>query len=396
MKEISKEYWCNVELIFNQAISIPPKDRENYVSSIEGINSSLKNDVLALLESEYNSEFLLSDPAYKLCFEIIVSEPQRLINEGQFAQYKLLKILGQGGTSTVFLARDKNLGRLVAIKVFHKISLEDPVAVKRFKREARTALSLVHPNLVHIYSFGWENDYFYLAMEYVQGQTLRELIVENKLDLKQKIETTIQVARALDVIHGKGFIHRDVKPENIMVMADGSVKLLDLGLVKSFIAKQNPAESENTLLTTENVLMGTTAYMSPEQIKQTSVDNRTDLWSLGIVLYELLFGKRPFGGESPIDLQSAIILKDLKIESSEIKKSQLTKVLTLLLEKDPADRYQNAADVINDLKLFYRKNFSTFSGKKPKYTFEAIKKRNGVSLNYLSSAFTYVKRVIYK
>src|SRR6185369_9967286 len=211
----------------------------------------------------------------------------------ELGNYQIEKLLGAGGMGEVYLARDTKLGRLVALKVLPLPFVVDGDRLSRFQREARALSALNHPNLVTIYEVGEDKGLHFIAMELVEGKTLSSF--RDKLSLKELLPIIAQVAEALGAAHQAGIIHRDVKPDNVMVRPDGYAKVLDFGLVKLTEVEPAPGTAAQTQL---GIAMGTLAYMSPEQASGEQVDHRTDIWSLGVVIYELATGQKPFTGDS--------------------------------------------------------------------------------------------------
>ena len=228
-----------------------------------------------------------------------------LISGTHFGSYEVLRPLGAGGMGEVYLARDERLERHVAIKVLPEEFTTDSVSVRRFEREAKTASALNHPNIVTIYEIGESNGFHYIATEYIEGETLRQRIAEQRLSVTEALDIAIQIASALSAAHHAGIIHRDVKPENVMVRPDGYAKVLDFGLVK--LAEKEFADVQSRTRTLENTtepghVVGTVRYMSPEQARGKPLDGRTDIFSLGIIIYEMVAGCAPFDGESIADV----------------------------------------------------------------------------------------------
>ena len=225
------------------------------------------------------------------------------------SHYKILEKIGAGGMGEVYRAHDSKLGRDVALKVLPKEMANDPERRKRFEREARSVATLKHPNIVTIHSVEESNGTHFITMELVEGKTLSALIPENGLSLEQFFTWGISLTDAVSSAHDKGITHRDLKPANIMLDADGRVKVLDFGLAKLLHPDPDP-EHDKTMAdsdTAEGVVLGTVAYMSPEQAEGKAVDHRTDVFSLGVILYEMATGKRPFKGDTRISTISSII-----------------------------------------------------------------------------------------
>ena len=268
--------------------------------------------------------------------------------------YEALEPLGAGGMGEVWLARDQHLHRKVALKVLPLDLNLDEARVARFQQEARLASSLNHPNVCTIHALGVLPDgRRYIAMEFIEGRTLRSLLAQRRPDCHEAIGLAIQVASALTAAHAGGVVHRDIKPENVMVRPDGVVKVLDFGLAKlDPLGAARPAEPTKTLVETQaGTVMGTVVYMSPEQARGQHVDARTDIWSLGVVLYEMVAGRVPFEGPSSTDILAAILDRepDALARFEPHVPAELHRIVTKALRKDRAHRYQTMQDLVLDL-----------------------------------------------
>ena len=268
--------------------------------------------------------------------------------------YKILSLIGIGGMGEVYLAEDVNLHRKVALKFLPKELTDDKDKLTRFEQEARAVSALNHQNILTIYEFGKENGMLFFAMEYVKGMDLGKKLKAGPLPISEALNIASQVASALSAAHETGIIHRDIKPDNIMVRDDGFVKVLDFGIAKlievgeSIHSSTSESPTRAHLNTIEGAVIGTANYMSPEQARGKKIDARTDIFSLGVVLYEMLAGTRPFTGESAIDTMSAI-LKDEPVEITEINPKisrALAKVVRICLEKTPERRFHTAHDLV--------------------------------------------------
>jgi eukaryotic-like serine/threonine-protein kinase len=268
--------------------------------------------------------------------------------------YELLEPLGAGGMGEVWLARETRLGRKVALKLLPAEVTRDSARVSRFEQEARAASALNHPNVCTIHALGETADgQRYIALEYVEGETLRRRIAAARLTVRASMDVAVQVAAALAAAHASGIVHRDVKPENVMLRRDGFVKVLDFGIAKLTIpADAAGADATQTAFrTSAGTVVGTVAYMSPEQARGEPVDQRTDVWSLGVVLYEMLAGRAPFGGASSSDTLAAILDREpppIARFEPEVP-AELERILAKALRKDCAQRYQTMQDLLLDL-----------------------------------------------
>jgi eukaryotic-like serine/threonine-protein kinase len=228
--------------------------------------------------------------------------------------YEIIAPIGAGGMGEVYKARDTRLGRYVALKVLPSAFASDPGRVRRFEQEGRAAAALNHPNIVVLYDAGLHDGVYYIASELLEGESLRERLSGAALPVRKAIDYGVQIARGLAAAHAKGIIHRDLKPENLFVTKDGVVKILDFGLAKYQAAKAasaRPTDLETEPMETDpGKVMGTVGYMSPEQVRGQMADARSDLFSLGLVLYEMVSGKRAFTGESAVEVMNAILKQE--------------------------------------------------------------------------------------
>ena len=286
------------------------------------------------------------------------------------AHYTILEEIGAGGMGMVYRARDTRLDRLVAVKVLTTEFARDDEALERFRREARLASSLNHPHICTIHDFGEEGGHFYIVMELLEGQTLRSLMQSGPLEIDRALELAIQVADALDAAHDRGVVHRDVKPANIFVNSRGHAKVLDFGLAKmsqTAAADDGTQTSTTTTLTPEDSTLtrpgaafGTFAYMSPEQARGEELDSRTDIFSFGAVLYELMTGRQAFSGATIALVFDAILNRQPEpvAKYNPAAPRQLEAIIQHCVEKDPDARYQSAGEVAADLTALRTSLFS--------------------------------------
>ena len=269
--------------------------------------------------------------------------------------YEVVALLGAGGMGEVWLATELRLGRKVALKLLPPDLTRDPARLLRFEQEARSASTLNHPNVCTIHALGETDErQHYIAMEYVEGETLRRRLATSRLSVREALDIAIQMASALTAAHAAGIIHRDIKPENVMLRPDGFVKVLDFGLAKLAAHSPGTAAADTTQVvvrTDPGTIVGTVAYMSPEQARGQDVDARTDVWSLGVTLYEMLAGRSPFAASSSTDVLAAILDRDPAplARFDPDAPVELQRILTKALRKDRERRYQTAQDLLLDL-----------------------------------------------
>ena len=272
----------------------------------------------------------------------------------RFGQYELLELLGRGGMGEVYRAHDARLQRDVAVKVLASDLAKDEPRLVRFEKEALAVSSLSHPNILTLYDVGTFQDMPYMVTELIEGKTLRERLTEGTVPIRKAIDYTLQIAAGLAAAHDKGVIHRDLKPENLLLTPDGRVKILDFGLAKlspSELPSGLPSDAARTapgdLRTDPAVLMGTPGYMSPEQIQGHPVDARSDIFALGLILYELLYGRRAFARPSVLEMTMAILKEDPQMDSGteRLVPTALQRVIQRCLEKNPQERFHSARDI---------------------------------------------------
>lgn len=359
---MDRELWKQVDALLEQALEYPPAEREAFVTNACRDNSLLRDEVLSLLRAQsHAAEFMersaINVAAHALAHESNLTTVASLVGQ-EIESYRIEKLLGAGGMGEVYLARDRKLDRMVALKVLPWHFVADPDRLARFQREARALSSLNHPNLVTIYEIGEASSLHFIAMEHVEGKTLSAL--RHKLSIKELLAIVAQVAEALAAAHQSGVIHRDIKPDNVMVRPDGYAKVLDFGLVKLTEGEPIQGGAGNTQL---GVAMGTLAYMSPEQAAGEPVDHRTDIWSLGVVLYELATGRKPFSGETRQATINAILSTQpnpATITDPSLP-PDLDRIVYKALDKDRELRYQTASDFRADLRRLLREIDSSAS-----------------------------------
>src|SRR5579871_282777 len=274
------------------------------------------------------------------------------------AHYRVVSRLGEGGMGTVYLADDTKLGRRVALKVLTPDVASDPDRMQRFVQEAKLASALTHPNVAYIHEIGQDAGIWFLTMEYVEGQPLSDRIREGPMKIAGILSIGLQVADALDDAHSKGIVHRDIKPANLMLTPRGHVKVLDFGLAK--LEKTSKRTEDTQLLTSAGLVLGTVEYMSPEQVLGRDVDHRTDIFSLGAVLYEMATGRLPFSGATSTETMARILQAqpDAMARFNYEVPEEFERTVRKCLEKDRERRYQSARELMVDLKNLERDSTS--------------------------------------
>ncbi|HLN58473.1 MAG TPA: protein kinase [Thermoanaerobaculia bacterium] len=294
--------------------------------------------------------------------------------------YEILAPLGAGGMGEVYRARDPRLGREVAIKVLPASYSQDTDRLKRFEQEARAAGVLNHPNIMAVYDIGTHEGAPYVVSELLEGETLRARLAVGALPPRKAIEFAVQIAQGLAAAHEKGIVHRDLKPENLFVTRDGRVKILDFGLAKLIQPEEKEPQTELPTATEPGVVLGTLGYMSPEQVRGQAADTRSDIFSFGAILYEMLSGSRAFSGGSAADTMSAILVKeppDLSVTNQSITPG-LERIVRHCLEKNPEERFHSAHDLAFDLEAL--SGISAPSGRAAAVTPHASRTRVGIGL----------------
>jgi Tol biopolymer transport system component len=351
---MTPERWQQVKQIFQLAIECPLDERAAFLAQACRDDHKLRSDVESLISSHDQAGDSIEALAAQAATEIIGDDQASSIIGKQIGHYSVLSHIGRGGMGEVFLAQDRSLGRKVALKLLRSEFTKNEDRLRRFQQEARAASALNHPNILTIHEIGQEGNLHFLATEYVEGETLRQHIASARLTLGKVLEVAVQLASALAAAHQAGIIHRDIKPENVMLRTDGYAKVLDFGL-----AKLAEAKTVDTVLPTvpkvetePGVVMGTVSYMSPEQARGLAVDARTDIWSLGVMIYEMASGRQPFEGETASDVLSLILQKEpppLAHSAPEVP-GELERIVRKALRKDKEERYQTVKDLLIDLR----------------------------------------------
>jgi len=351
--------WQEIDRIFAAALEHEPAQRAAFLDEACGGDEQLRKEVESLLAHDVG-ESLVGGPAVEEAGRLLAKGEARALTGDRIGSYLVSGSIGAGGMGEVYLAKDK-FGRMVALKLLNRHFEHDKSGIARFQQEARTLLALNHPHIVTIYDIDQDDDVYYIASELVEGETLRQRLDKHEMEIQECLEIAIQIATALAAAHEKGVVHRDIKPENIMIRHDGYVKVLDFGIAKLTEAPTAIDPESLTIRqvnTAEGMVVGTAAYMSPEQARGVLIDARTDIFSLGVVIYEMVAAHLPFAGPTSGDVLAAI-LSDKEAHPlarySEEVPAELERIVEKALRKDPEQRYQSIKDLLLDLRSLKHK-----------------------------------------
>ena len=353
---MTPERWKQIDELAQAALERGGDERATFLDQACAGDDALRREVESQIAYQQQASKFLEEPAFKHAAELM-ADPQTGTEsmEGRtISHYSVLRKLGEGGMGEVYLAQDTTLNRKVAIKFLSQNSVAGEQARKRLVREAKAAAALDHPHICGVHEVAEEAGYSFIVMQYVEGGTLAGRIQHQPIELREALEIAVQIADALADAHSHRIIHRDVKPQNVMLTASGQVKVLDFGLARvvregSLIDSSGETES---LLTMPGSVIGTVPYMSPEQVRGEALDGRSDIFSFGAVLYEMLSGRQPFQGESVGATMSSILTKEpapLARYASEVP-DELQRIVRKALSKDKEGRYQGIKDLLIDLR----------------------------------------------
>ncbi len=361
---MTPERMQQIEAIFHDACNRAPDVRGVFLQQACADDEALRHEVELLLASDEQAATWIEAPAIQLVAPLFANSETLSFTGQTISHYQIISLLGKGGMGEVYQARDTKLERLVALKILPTNVANDAERMRRFVREAKAASALNHPHVATIYEIGEANGVSFIAMEYVGGQTLAARIDQAPMSIRELLDIGSQIADALDEAHGKGITHRDIKPANVMLTPRGQVKVLDFGLAK-FTETRNSevglrkeeaatrlqAAPDRPPSTLPGLVMGTVSYMSPEQARGLPVDTRSDIFSLGIVLYEMATGQRPFVGTTTMDVLAAILGQEPApvLTHRPDAPPELQRIVSQTLCKDREDRYQKTKDVLSDL-----------------------------------------------
>ena len=350
--------------IYDRVLDLAPERREAYLTEACAGDEALRREVDSLLAAHEVAGGFIDRPAVEIAADLFANPTSESFEGKTIGTYQLLSLLGKGGMGEVYLAHDLKLRRKVAIKILPKQFLQDAMRVKMFEREAHAASALNHPNIITIFDIGQSDGAHFIAAEYIEGETLRQRIKSSALPLRETLDIAVQTASALAAAHEAGIVHRDIKPENVMLRRDGYVKVLDFGLAKltesriedrgSRIAGSqfNPQTSIlNPQITIPGMILGTVSYMSPEQARGEVVDGRSDIFSLGVLMYEMVAGKAPFTGAVAVEVLAATLEREPAPLADSVHgiPAELERIVAKALRKDRGRRYQTMRDLLVDL-----------------------------------------------
>jgi eukaryotic-like serine/threonine-protein kinase len=352
--------WRRLEALFYAALELTPEARAEFLDKNCDGDTALRKEVETLLESAEKPMDFLEKPVLEAAQRMMGDPSPASIAPGtQLTHYEIISMIGAGGMGEVYLAEDKRLRRKVALKMLAPELTCDERGLRRFEHEARAASALNHPNILTIHEFGQADGLHFIASEFIEGETLRQRLVNGRLELSTAVEIAIQIASALAAAHACGIVHRDIKPENVIVRTDGIVKVLDFGIAK--LTERRVGETIRRRATTvgastsePGMVLGTAKYMSPEQARGVEVDARSDIFSLGAVIYELVTGRSAFDGDTASDIIAEILKVEppSPVEFAPEVPHELERIITKAMRKDRENRYQTVKDLLIDLQDF--------------------------------------------
>ena len=362
---MTPERYQRVDAIFQAALELDADSRTAFLDEACGTDPTLRSEVESLLTSDRGGLSFIDAPAFDVATRLLAHDEPELPPGEHIDRYEIVALVGSGGMGEVYLAHDEKLDRKIALKFLPSDFTTNQERLHRFQQEARAASALNHPNILTIYEIGEVDERHYIATEFVEGQTLRQRLKSQALDPNEALDVAIQVCSGLSAAHRAGIVHRDIKPENIMIRRDGFVKVLDFGLAKLVEQSERSGRGElgNHVDLSSGLLMGTAKYMSPEQAQGVPVDQRSDIFSLGVVFYEMLTGRTPYRGQNAREIVRSILQNEPRPLADYLPHvpEKLQRIVSKSLSKQPAERYQNAEDLLADLKRVQEKRTSVWT-----------------------------------
>lgn len=356
---MTPERYQQIGEMYHAALELTPENRAAFLVQACTGDEALLREVESLLDANEQAGDFICAPALQVAAELLTTNQEGLLPGKSLGPYKILKLLGSGGMGDVYLAQDSRLGRNVALKLLPDHFVTNENRLHRFRKEARAASALNHPNIITIHEIGEAETAHYLVLELIEGETLRDLLRRGRIEPVRALDIATQTASALAAAHAAGIVHRDIKPENIMLRRDGYVKVLDFGIAKLIEGREKLAASMS-FETTPGLVVGTANYMSPEQAQGLRVDERTDIWSLGVVLFEMVTGQLPFKGKTFSHTVVSVLEQQLPSLAHQPEvPAGLQRILMKALTKNPDERYQTINEMLADLRALQldRKNF---------------------------------------
>jgi len=378
-EQTQPELWERVERLYHEALERAQPERAAFLAEACAGDEMLRREVESLLRFDHRAEHFIEESALEVAAQAQAEAGEESLIGKTLGHYRILSLLGEGGMSEVYLALDTRLERKVALKLLPRQFTRDVDRLRRFIQEAKAASALNHPNIITIHEIGESESVHFVATEYIAGRTLRQLMTGAPLELSRTLDVTTQIANALAVAHADGIVHRDVKPENVMVRPDGYLKVLDFGIAKlvagsgelgvgngevegsktrkllsTSTTPHSPLPTpHSTFSTAPGIVLGTAQYMSPEQARGLDVDERADIFSLGVLLYEMIAGRRPFEGATRTEIILAVIEREPPPLDDGVP-AALREIIGRALRKDRAERYQSVNELITDLQKLKR------------------------------------------
>src|SRR6266513_3304873 len=345
-----------IEEIFYAALEQEPDQVAKFLETACEGDELLRRKVEALLASRQRVGSFIETSAVGIATRIIGNGQTDSLVGQAFGHYKISERIGSGGMGEVYLATDVTAGRKAALKLLPMRFTGDAERLKRYQQEARAVVALNQPNILTIYEIGEDHSTYYIASELIEGETLRQRLARGRMQVGEALDVAVQVASALAAAHEAGIVHRDINPGNIMLRPDGYVKVLDFGIAKLAEQEVPPTMPKDEALllveTNPGSILGTVPYMSPEQACGVPVDKRTDIWSLGVVLYEMVTGHQPFTGDTPREVMTSILEKEpppLTTYNGQTP-AELRQIISKALRKDRRERYQSVSEMLQALK----------------------------------------------